>query len=453
MRKQIVEPSSAAIAEARLQLNSTPMSIEARFVPREEAEDSRVDALRLLLEQATDLVNSGDDAGLQALLHDLSGSLEGAEGERQLQQLVAAFGESPASLLATLLATPASYGPIGVALVDATAVLSREFGFRQVDEDEDGIVANDGNTAGEGAEPVEEGELAHGIRNAEAWADVQLDSFIREEGLRGHGIVVAVIDSGCDLVHPALAGKVRASKDFTPLREPGVPDYTGHGTHCAGQVCAALNGYMVGVAPEASLVIAKTLGKKSLNKPAASHTDTARAIEWCVGQGASVISMSWGYFTSDDRGGVVGRALAKAARQGVVLVAATGNQSRSDEIKFPAKHAAVLGVGNWDADRDGLWRSSNRGEGVFCVAPGRRMWSTDISGGGFRRRTGTSMATAFAAGCMALLLAKFKRDAPAGVSARQLCTMVHQFVRENASDEGQLGRDKAFGHGLLQMRA
>jgi len=317
-----------------------------------------------------------------------------------------------------------------------------------VDDTDDGL--EPGDDTDDGGPVITEESSLQGGRNAEAWSDVQLPAFLEREDGRGQGIIVAVIDSGCHLDHPALAGRVKAYKDFTPERAARTPDYTGHGTHCCGVVAAADNGAMGGVAERATLVVAKTLGKKRLGKPGASNAMVARAIEWCVDQGASVISMSWGYFTSNDRGGTVGRALAKAARSGVVLCAATGNQSRRNEIKFPAKHRDVIGVGNWDQSSDRLWRSSNKGDGVFVVVPGRRIFSTDISGSGYRSRTGTSMATAFMSGCVALLLGKFKTEDP-GRSNRTLHKMVHQWIVDHSQDQGSAGRDSSFGHGLLQM--
>ena len=96
--------------------------------------------------------------------------------------------------------------------------------------------------------------------------------------------------------------------------------------------------------------------------------------------------------------------------------------------------------------------TSNRGDGVFCVAPGRHIVSTDVTGWGYRRRTGTSMATAFMSGCVALLLAKFKWDGP-NLSARQLRSKVHEHIARHVSDRGPPGRDPWFGHGLVQMQA
>ena len=60
------------------------------------------------------------------------------------------------------------------------------------------------------------------------------------------------------------------------------------------------------------------------------------------------------------------------------------------------------------------------------------------------------MATAFMSGCVALLLAKFKRDSPT-LTAPQLRAKVHEYISRHVSDQGAPGRDPSFGHGLVQM--
>ena len=78
-------------------------------------------------------------------------------------------------------------------------------------------------------------------------------------GVRGKGIIIAVMDTGADVTHPDLAGRVTATQDFTGQ---GFSDGHGHGTHVCGIAAgsgAASGGKYTGVAPEASLIVAKVL--------------------------------------------------------------------------------------------------------------------------------------------------------------------------------------------------
>ncbi|MFM1790797.1 MAG: hypothetical protein RLZZ526_1124, partial [Actinomycetota bacterium] len=104
----------------------------------------------------------------------------------------------------------------------------------------------------------------------------------------GAGTKVAVVDSGI-AVHPDLAGRVVASKDFV-----GVPGSKFHGTSVAGIIAAnADNGIGVrGVAPGVSLLDARVcMDSTSYGCPSEL---VANGIVWAVSQGADVINLSLG---------------------------------------------------------------------------------------------------------------------------------------------------------------
>ena len=107
----------------------------------------------------------------------------------------------------------------------------------------------------------------------------------------GKGVKVAVLDTGFDLDHPDFRGRSITSQSFIPGQL--VQDDNGHGTHCIGTACGPKNparGRRYGVAFEAEIFAGKVL----TNQGSALGRSTLAGIEWAVGQGCHIISMSPG---------------------------------------------------------------------------------------------------------------------------------------------------------------
>jgi subtilisin family serine protease len=183
---------------------------------------------------------------------------------------------------------------------------------------------------------------------------------------------VAIVDSGVDVAHPDLAGRVVATWNAVD-GSTDVTDGLGHGTFAAGLV-SAIDGNDVGtrgVAGDTPLIAIKIADAHGVMRRSA----LARGVVWAVDHGARVINLSLGAFQPS---AVEGRALAYAARHGVLVVAAAGNYGRWPGL--PVYPAASLGGlrGGWS---DGLsvaatrpdgqpapWSSRNRD--VSVAAPG-----------------------------------------------------------------------------------
>jgi subtilisin family serine protease len=208
--------------------------------------------------------------------------------------------------------------------------------------------------------------------------DGQLDS----DAPTGAGIRVCVIDSGLDPRHPELKVPYRGGHDFVD-RDEDPSDVTGevwglgHGTHVAGIIAAQLgsggtpapdmsvNG-MVGVAPGVELLIARVLDVHER----ASTSSVIAAIEWCQQQGAKIATMSLG--TPMPLGRTMEEALKVASESGMLLVAASGNDSTETfdaPLNYPAAYPSVLSVGAVD-DQEVVAPFSNRGRNLSLVAPG-----------------------------------------------------------------------------------
>ena len=153
----------------------------------------------------------------------------------------------------------------------------------------------------------------------------------------GSGITIAVVDSGVDLTHDDLKGKVvgdvscvGAAGDFNNCK-PGGQDDNGHGTHVAGIAAAATdNGIGVaGVAPDASILDVKVLQQScdTINGCDASGTtdDVIAGINYAVEHGASVINLSLGNTSQSVLGHSFAAAVNAAFDKGVISVIAAGN--------------------------------------------------------------------------------------------------------------------------------
>lgn len=247
-------------------------------------------------------------------------------------------------------------------------------------------------------------------------------------------IVVAVIDTGCDIQHPNLARNIWRNPGESGLDEygmsratngidddqngfiddyvgwnftdssPDVMDEHGHGTHVAG-IIGAFKGDglpLSGVAPHVSLMILKYYSPNTGD----NLSNSIQAIRYAVKMGANIINYSGGGLMKSAE---EEEALRFAAQNGVLVVAAAGNEGlNSDFFPFyPANYDLpnILSVGA--VDRYGqLISHSNHGiHSVDIVAPGKNIYST-LPQGQYGYLSGTSQATAFASGAAALLLAQ-----------------------------------------------
>jgi subtilisin family serine protease len=179
----------------------------------------------------------------------------------------------------------------------------------------------------------------------------------------GQGARVAVIDTGIDKDHPALAPNFEQGKDF--INDGNQPysfaDKVGHGSHCAGTIAgASLDGGWVGVAPKA-----KILSGRVCADTGCSNIAVAQAINWAVNQKVDVISMSLG---GDMISNAEKSAIAAADAAGIVVVAASGNDGTA-HVSFPAALPTVISVG---AINSQLTKAnfSQYGPELSVVAPG-----------------------------------------------------------------------------------
>ncbi|NOJ81930.1 S8 family serine peptidase [Myxococcus xanthus] len=242
------------------------------------------------------------------------------------------------------------------------------------------------------------GEYTDGLKMVRAnkvW-DFNDDGVLDAGRPSGTGIKVCVIDSGWDNRHPELQAAFIGGKDFisgsaNSLALDAQVDSKGnvllwgggHGTHTAATIAAQLGGGgrvrlgedpngTVGVAPTASLLIARVLNERGTG----DTLNVIAALQWCQEQGANIVSLSLGAASKNDAEEL---AFNQARANGVLAIAATGN-SGAGEVSFPAGYDSVVGVGAVTFSEE--WASfSQYGQGINLVAPGVGVLSATIIGG------------------------------------------------------------------------
>jgi membrane-anchored mycosin MYCP len=239
---------------------------------------------------------------------------------------------------------------------------------------------------------------------------------------RGQGVVVAVLDTGVDATHPQLAGKVLSGADLVSDFPGGTVDCTPHGTALAGVVNGSrLSGIgSYGLAPDAVVLPVRVAAQ-----PETVPSDTpvapallAQAIDTAVSSGAAVVDVGVVvYGGSPELAAAVDRALAA----GVVVVAAAGDAHDPDRdgagptdaslTPYPAAYPGVIGVGAVGPDGVRV-ETSQIGAQVDLVAPGTGVIAPAL--GGHAVYEGTSIASAFVAATVALVLADPAAALPAG---------------------------------------
>jgi len=266
------------------------------------------------------------------------------------------------------------------------------------------------------------------------YANEHLDLPLARELSTGSSVVVAVLDTGVQLDHPALAPQLVAGYDFVDddtvpadegngLDDDGdelIDEAVGHGTHVAGIVLL--------VAPESQIMPLRVLNSDGVG----SVFDVAEAMIYATDQGAQVLNMSLG---TSLQSGVLQEAADYARSAGVMIVAAAGNLD-SAEPQYPAADEGVIAVAAVDEQR--LKTSfSNYGSWVDLSMPGESIYSTfPVDGYGWW--SGTSMATPFVSGQIALL----RSLAPGLTLAQiegQMMTKVQDLDELNPDYAGQLG--------------
>ena len=302
----------------------------------------------------------------------------------------------------------------------------------------------------------------------------EFDSLIQSDNvtLTGKGVTVCIVDTGINLNHIELEGiNLIGWKDFV-ASIPDPYDDNGHGTMMAGILVAKQ--YFIGLAPDVDLLVAKALPADGTG----SDATVAEAIDWCTNSNADVISLSLGgapsgvpaFFGGSDSEEAVGNAL----QQGIVVVAAAGNDGESgddNDVASPGIVENAICVGAVDTQGN-IWEGSSVGDNngrllppmlprfdpdqkPALVAPGEQV-PVILPDGQWGLASGTSASTVYVSGAIALMFEahpEWKPDGAQGGSESSVETIKEWIQSSVKPKESQNGHDDYYGYGLLQVVA
>ncbi|MFN8493237.1 MAG: S8 family serine peptidase [Caldilineaceae bacterium] len=271
------------------------------------------------------------------------------------------------------------------------------------------------------------GTDASGYVNQSAFTQIDLAPALAHYD--GAGTIVAVLDTGVDLEHPALAGHLTGGWDMVAddaaPQDDGSGLAWGHGTHIAGIIAH--------IAPASLIMPVRVLDTNGRG----NTFMLAYAIEWAANHGANVVNLSLG---TDMDSHILHDTVNETLAKGVIIVAAAGNDNQNVQ-RYPVSYPGVIGVTAVDganvkadfANYSPIW--------VDMAAPGVGITSTVVGslGSGYASWSGTSMATAFVSGAAALLHQKYPQAGP--LLIRQALKTTGQNIDAlNPTYVGQLGK-------------
>jgi len=241
-------------------------------------------------------------------------------------------------------------------------------------------------------------------------------------GVTGEGALIAILDTGFSLKHPALANvHIKAAYDFinqdeqVDNEEDDPLNENDHGTKVLSIIGAFSPGNLIGTAYDAEFLLAKT--EYIAGETQVEEDYWIAAAEWADSLGADVINSSLGYtdwYTYEDMNGLtapITLAADLAFQKGIVVVTSAGNEGDDAwyYVSAPADGFDVIAVGA--VRSDSLIASfSSRGptsDGRIkpdVVAMGVSTVYSNSNGVGFGRGSGTSYSSPQVAGVAALIL-------------------------------------------------
>ncbi len=273
-----------------------------------------------------------------------------------------------------------------------------------------------------------------------------------QKGLYGQGVTVGVIDSGLNAGHEDLTGLQVTGKNFTVISgdlTQNTSNYTddqGHGSFVTGIIAADINNG-TGVSGMTDQV--KVASLRVFENGRGTLAGVILALQAAVDDyDCDVINMSLGTSSlTSQQLTALQDAINHAAEQGVLLIAAVGNDGNST-LSYPAACDHVIGVGSVDSSLT-VSSFSQRNSSVFVSAPGEllsSLWCGASNSYNLAKTDGSSSGTSYAAPCVAAMAVMAKNVWPE-ITTEDFKTL----LKETVTDKGVAGYDTSYGYGVVDV--
>ncbi len=233
-------------------------------------------------------------------------------------------------------------------------------------------------------------------------------------GYRGEGVRVGFLDDGYSHLHLHVAlQNLNVVGVWNVIDQDENLDFGNHGTRVVSVMTADHPNHMVGVAPEAEVLLVRT--EDSFDEYPAEEDYWVAGLEWAEAEGADFISTSLGYYEwyefedLDGNTAVTTIAGDMAAARGLLVVTSVGNRWNAG-VTAPADGDSVLAVGavHSNGERANFSSHGPTVDGRIKPEVDAMGWLTtvinDTSVDGYYQRSGTSYACPLVAGALAILL-------------------------------------------------
>jgi len=261
-----------------------------------------------------------------------------------------------------------------------------------------------------------------------SWALPKIQAPAAWDAANGHGVTIAILDTGVDSSHPDLAANLVPGWNMFD-NNADTSDVQGHGTSVSGTAAAVGNNGIgsAGVAWGAKIMPVRISGLDGY----AYFSTIAQGVNWAADKGARVANISYSVSGSAS---VQSAANYMRSKGGVVVVAA-GNSGVEEMF---AAHDSMLSISaTGSTDVRASW--SSFGSYVDLAAPGVSIYAP-TRGGGYASVSGTSFSAPITAGAVALMMSANARLTPADVET---------ILKATAVDLGTAGFDTYYGSGRI----